>query len=93
MRKILILIIVISIISLSCRKENVYELNNINATSYNANKDKLKSTNQYISILYANLFQEALSANELVEISRCIESIGDKQVAHEIVLSELKIGS
>tara|TARA_Y100001968_G_scaffold17001_1_gene13494 strand:- start:1095 stop:1574 length:480 start_codon:yes stop_codon:yes gene_type:complete len=89
MRKILILIIVISIISLSCRKENVYELNNINATSYNANKDKLKSTNQYISILYANLFQEALSANELVEISRCIESIGDKQVAHEIVLSNL----
>jgi len=89
MKKILILIIVISIISLSCRKENVYELNNINATSYNANKDKLKSTNQYISILYANLFQEALSANELVEISRCIESIGDKQVAHEIVLSNL----
>lgn len=89
MKKILILIIVISIISLSCRKENVYELNNINATSYNANKDKLKSTNQYISILYANLFQEALSANELVEISRCIESIGDKQVAHEIILSNL----
>ncbi len=89
MKKILLLIIVISIISLSCRKENVYELNNINATSYNANKDKLKSTNQYISILYANLFQEALSANELVEISRCIESIGDKQVAHEIVLSNL----
>ena len=89
MKKILILKIVISIISLSCRKENVYELNNINATSYNANKDKLKSTNQYISILYANLFQEALSANELVEISRCIESIGDKQVAHEIILSNL----
>ena len=51
------------------------------------NKNKLKTTHQYISIVYANLFQQALSANELVEISRCIESIGDKQVAHEIVLS------
>ena len=42
---------------------------------------------QYISILYANLFQTALSSNELVEITNCIESIGDKEVAHEIVLS------
>jgi hypothetical protein len=33
------------------------------------------------------LFQQALSANELVEIDRCIQSIGDKQVAHEIILS------
>jgi hypothetical protein len=33
------------------------------------------------------LFQKALSANELVEITNCIESIGDKQVAHEIILS------
>ena len=28
-----------------------------------------------------------MSANELVEITRCIESIGDKEVAHEIILS------
>ena len=71
----------------SCKKDDVYELNEVNATSYNANKDKLKSSNQFISILYANLFQEALSANELFEISRCIQSIGDKEVAHEIVFS------
>ena len=40
----------------------------------NANKNKLKSISQYISIVYANLFQKALSSNELVEITRCIES-------------------
>ena len=72
----------------SCNKEvPVYQLNQINSSSYNANKNKLKSTMQYISILYANLFQTALSSNELVEITNCIESIGDKEVAHEIVLS------
>lgn len=87
MKKILFLLLCFSLLFSSCRKDDVYELNEINATSYNANKNKLKSTNQFISIVYANLFQEALSANELVEISRCIESIGDKQVAHEIVLS------
>ena len=72
----------------SCNKEDtIYEINQINSSSYNANKNKLKSTMQYISILYANLFQTALSSNELVEITNCIESIGDKKVAHELILS------
>ena len=72
----------------SCKKEDViYDINQLQSSSYNANKNKLKSVGQYISIVYANLFQKALSSNELVEITRCIESIGDKQVAHEIVLS------
>lgn len=82
-----IVLLLIPLIIFSCKKEDVYDVNQINATSYNANKNKLKTTHQYISIVYANLFQQALSANELVEISRCIESIGDKQVANEIVLS------
>ena len=81
------LILICLTILISCKKEDIYDVNQINANSYNANKNKLKTTHQYISIVYANLFQQALSANELVEISRCIESIGDKQVAHEIVLS------
>ena len=87
MKKLLIILLCFPLLFSSCKKDDVYELNEINATSYNANKNKLKSSNQFISILHANLFQKALSANELVEISRCIESIGDKEVAHEIILS------
>ena len=89
MKKLLIILLSFPLLFSSCKKDDVYELNEINATSYNANKNKLKSSNQFISILHANLFQKALSANELVEISRCIESIGDKEVAHEIILSNL----
>lgn len=86
-KKLLLILLSCSLFFNACKKDDVYELNEISATSYNANKNKLKSTHQYIAILHANLFQQALSANELVEISRCIQSIGDKQVAHEIVLS------
>jgi len=86
--RILILLFFFSVLVSSCKKEDIiYDVNSVNAASYNANKNKLKSIPQYISILYANLFQKALSANELVEIKNCIESIGDKEVAHEIVLS------
>jgi hypothetical protein len=88
MRKLFTISAVILFTFNSCKKEDpIYDVNQIQSTSYNANKNKLKSPAQYISILYANLFQKALSANELVEITRCIESIGDKEVAHEIVLS------
>lgn len=88
MKKLVYIFIIMLFVFAACKKEEpIYDINQIQSTSYNANKNKLKSTAQYISILYANLFQEALSANELVEITRCIESIGDKEVAHEIVLS------
>lgn len=87
MKKKLIYIIGFLLVFSACQKDNIYELNGILSNSYNANKNKLKSTNQYISILHANLFQQALSANELVEISNCIESIGDKEIAHEVVIS------
>ena len=88
MKKLFFIFSIVLFTFASCKKEEpIYDVNQIQSTSYNANKNKLKTTAQYISILYANLFQKALSANELVEITRCIESIGDKEVAHEIVLS------
>ena len=88
-KKILHIILCLSIFLTACKKEEdvIYNVNQVNANSYSSGKDKLKSISQYISIVYANLFQEALSANELVEITRCIESVGDKELVHEVVLS------
>ena len=88
MKNLILLFFCFSVLVSSCKKDDIiYDVNSVNSSSYNANKNKLKTIPQYISILYANLFQKALSANELVEITNCIESIGDKEVAHEIVLS------
>lgn len=71
----------------SCKKETAYQVNEVKVQPPNANKTKLKTEGQFVSILYANLFQEALSANELVEITDIIMSIGDKDLAHEMVIS------
>jgi hypothetical protein len=89
MKKLTSLLLCFSLVFSACKKEEeiIYDVNQVNTNSYNSGKDKLKSISQYISILYANLFQKALSANELVEISNCIMSIGDKEVANEIILS------
>jgi hypothetical protein len=72
----------------SCKKEDPqYEVNQVNIQPPNAGKTKVKTDAQYVSILYANLFQTALSSNKLVEITNCIESVGDKDLVHEVVIS------
>ena len=87
MRKTILIVFSVLIFSSCAKDEPIYDINQIQSNSYNANKTKLKTPGQYISILYANLFQQALSANELVEITRCIESVGDKEIVHEVIIS------
>lgn len=53
----------------------------------NSGKTKLKTDEQYVAILHANLFQTALSANQIFDISQCMASIGDQELAREIVIS------
>ena len=52
-------------------------------------KNKEKTNEQYLNIVYANLYQQALSPDKLVDLSNVIQSIGDKQVAHEIIISKM----
>ncbi len=73
----------------SCTENTyVYEVNEINVEPNNAEKDKIKASGQYIAILYANLFQTALSPSELVDYAELIASIGDKQVAYETIIAK-----
>lgn len=71
------------------RDSYFYEVNPLELPSDKANKTKQKSLDQYISVLYANLFQQALSPDELTEIRKLMESIGDQELAREVVISNL----
>lgn len=72
-----------------CRKEPEprFELNPVELYPSNAGKTRIKSNEQYVAILHANLFQTAMSADEIYEVSSCIESIGDKELAREVIIS------
>ncbi len=71
----------------SCEKDKLYDVNEETILPPNANKTKQKSDQQYIAILYANLFQTALSSDNLFEASECVKSIGDKDLVHEVLIS------
>lgn len=80
-------IILFLFFAVGCEKDKEYEVNEETILPPNANKTKLKTDQQYIAILYANLFQTALSSDDLFEASECVQSIGDKDLVHEVLIS------
>ncbi len=84
-----IALIFVVFLLVGCKKdpEPSFVLNDVELYPSNAGKDKLKTNNQYVAILHANLFQTALSANDIYDLNNCIESIGDKELAREVIIS------
>ncbi|MEY3398312.1 MAG: hypothetical protein RL220_906 [Bacteroidota bacterium] len=74
----------------SCRKEEpevIYDINNVQLYGSAAEKDKLKTNEQYVSILFTNLFQTAISSEAAFELNQCLLSIGDQELAREVLIS------
>lgn len=88
-RKIAPFLVVLIVVLSSCKKEPepLFNLNNIELYPSSASKTKLKTNEQYVAILHANLFQTALSANDVFQINNLMESIGDKELAREVIIS------
>lgn len=73
----------------SCRRDSkIYEMNDLTVLPVNSQKNKPKTVSQYISILHTNLFQRAIGPNDMLSALKAVESIGDKQVAFDILVSK-----
>lgn len=77
------------LLAMGCRPEPEvrFELNGIEVSPQTAVKDRLKSPEQWISIVHTNLFQTAMPANELFDVTEVFSSIGDQEIAREVLLS------
>jgi hypothetical protein len=76
----------------SCQKEikleeRVFQINKESLYATAADKTKEKNNSQWVAVLYTNLFQQALSAGDLYSAGQCITSIGDKELAREVIIS------
>lgn len=75
----------------SCKKETiddkVFQVESVNLYSSASSKLKEKTESQWIAVLYTNLFQQALSASDIYKAGQCITSIGDKELAREVIIS------
>ncbi len=89
-KSLFILTILISSISFtSCKKKDVYEygVNQETILPNNVGKTRLKTNDQFAAILYANLFQKALSTSQIYQISQAMDSKGDQILARQLIIS------
>lgn len=75
----------------SCKKETledkVFQINDVTLYPNASAKLKEKTDSQWVAVLYTNLFQQALSAGEIYRAGECITSVGDKEIAREVIIS------
>lgn len=82
----------IFIFSLGCKKKetkdpNLYQVNTVDLYHSSADKTKRKTLDIYISVMYSNLFQLAMSPAEVAKASDALYSIGDKRLGMEVLVS------
>ena len=83
------LIFIFSILLLfSCKKEKnvTYQLNDVTIENNTANKDHLKSTTEFISIAYSDIFGTVISTNKLADLTTIYKGFGDKKLIEEMVI-------
>jgi hypothetical protein len=73
---------------LSCTKEKemVYELNPVAVEQAGNDKDQPKSTAQFVSIAWQDLFGNNIPQSELVKLNTAYSSFGDKKIVEDIII-------
>jgi len=94
--KYIVSIFVVSFLLTACKKkvdhivnyDNViYEVNTQTIYSSNAQKNKQKSPELIISIMYADIFNQGIQTNKLLEIAEIYLATGDKTMFNELIFS------
>jgi hypothetical protein len=85
----IILLIPLTLGFASCKKEidAKYALTQVKVLDDDLIKNKQKSPKQFTSILYTDIYNKAISIDFLVKTERVIESVGDKYLVNEMIIS------
>ncbi|CAN5596861.1 hypothetical protein BH11BAC2_BH11BAC2_05190 [soil metagenome] len=88
MRYLMLLIGMCALLFSSCKKEDdfSYGLNDVNVNQPGANKTTAKTTTEFISIAYADLFGSTISQSNLVKLNTAYNSFGDKKLIEDRII-------
>lgn len=90
MKNIILLFTIIFSLS-SCKKDDpsfIFEVDNVNVTLSSADKNRLKTDIEFVSIAYTDLFGSNISQNELENIITTYKSFGDKSLVIEMIIKK-----
>jgi hypothetical protein len=72
----------------ACKKENVYiyDVNDMEVKQPDADKPNVKSTTEFISISYSDLFGDQISQGNLVNLQLAYAAFGDLKLIEEMII-------
>ena len=78
-----------------CQREVVeqYQVNEISLYSSASEKKNLKTDDQFISILYTDLFGKSIDNEELKRLNTAYSSLGDKALVIDIMIRSMLVNS
>lgn len=84
-------LILLFFISLSCNKEvvNVYEIDRVDLYGSASEKKNLKNDEQFIAILFRDLFNESIGSDEMEVLFGTYASVGDKPLIIDEIIKSL----
>lgn len=72
----------------SCKKESqyIYDVNDVNVSQPGTNKGSVKSTTEFISIVYSDLFGKNISKDELLDLTTAYAGFGDNKLIEDMII-------
>jgi hypothetical protein len=72
----------------ACKKEEtyLYGINDVEVKQEGAIKPSVKSTTEFISIAYADIYGTTISGNDLIELSVLYSAFGDKKLMENMII-------
>ena len=85
---ILLSILFLVLSASSCKKDKnyIYDVNNVTVKQPGLGKTRVKTTTEFISIVYADLFSTTVPQDTLVVIQQAYDAFGDKKLIEDMIV-------
>ncbi|PCJ83606.1 MAG: hypothetical protein COA57_10840 [Flavobacteriales bacterium] len=74
----------------ACKKDvetlYIYDVDDVNVTQDGVNKPNVKTTTEFISIAYSDLFNTTIDQNTLTDLSLSYAAFGDKKLIEDMII-------
>jgi hypothetical protein len=70
----------------SCKKDYVYEVNDVTVAQPGGSKENVKTTTEFISIVYSDLFSTNVPTDTLLYVQASYDAFGDKKLIEDRIV-------
>lgn len=88
MKRIVFFVLLALGLTAACKKEKnyIYRVNDVPVKPEGADKSRVKTTTEFISIVYSDLFGKTITNKELTDLAQAYSSFGDKKLIEDMIV-------